>query len=127
MYASVLVGASFFRTVIYHRENLQLSALGMKIRIACSYVIYNKLFRIEKATLEKETVGKVVNLISNDVNRFNSLCQFAHYIWISPIKIIVISCYLDLSLSHSALAGVGIIIVCILLQSKSLKYFNNNL
>ena len=46
-----------------------------------------QILRLSEAALTQTTSGQVVNLLSNDVSRFDDLCYFFHFIWISPIAV----------------------------------------
>lgn len=70
------------------------------------------------------TVGQVINLMSNDVNRFDSVLKFLHIIWVVPIQI-SLCCYIySQRVSSVALIGIlSIILQTIPVQSTSLLLF----
>jgi ABC-type multidrug transport system fused ATPase/permease subunit len=64
--------------------------IGMKCRLACTYLIYRKTLRISLMTLETTTSGQVINLITNDVNKFDSAFYYVQYIYIAPVHCLVV-------------------------------------
>jgi ATP-binding cassette subfamily C (CFTR/MRP) protein 4 len=96
-----------------------MAVLGMKVRVACSSLIYRKSLKLKKATLQSVTTGQVINLLSNDVNRLDFAFMYIHFIWISPVEIVVGALYIDYTLGHPALIGIGLILANFVFQSTS--------
>lgn len=64
--------------------------IGMKCRLACTYLIYRKSLKISLLTLETTTSGQIINLITNDVNKFDSAFYYVQYIYIAPLHCFVV-------------------------------------
>lgn len=62
--------------------------------------------------------GKIVNLLSNDVNRFDSLTKFGSALWCSPLLVIVIGYLLWLEVQWAGLIGMAIVFIIVPIQSK---------
>lgn len=78
---------------------------------------------MSKRSLEETTVGRVVNLTSNDVYRFDGAFKYAHYLWIGPLGTILIAYLLWLEIGWSALFGVSMVFINIPLQgTRPIKY-----
>jgi ATP-binding cassette subfamily C (CFTR/MRP) protein 4 len=61
-------------------------------------------------------VGQLINLLSNDVNRFDTAFLFAHTLWTGPVELIVGIYYMDVTLGHTAIAGVAVLILTLFYQ-----------
>ncbi|XP_044260437.1 probable multidrug resistance-associated protein lethal(2)03659 [Tribolium madens] len=117
LYASAIVLLSLLRVLFFHYFVMSLSFIGLKARIACSSLIYRKSLTLKKTTFQKITTGQIVNLLSNDVYRLDYVFAYMHFIWISPLETILAGLYLDYALGHTALAGIAVIVFCLLLQA----------
>jgi ATP-binding cassette, subfamily C (CFTR/MRP), member 4 len=78
--------------------------------------------RLSKTSLGKTTIGQVVNLLSNDVNRFDIAFIFIHFLWVGPLQTIVVTYFLWQELGVSSLVGVSIFLVFIPLQGMYIDY-----
>lgn len=96
---------------------MSLSVVGLKARIACSSLIYRKSLSLKKTTFQKITTGQIVTLLSNDVYRLDLVFAYMHFMWISPLETVLAGLYLDYALGHTALAGIAVILSCLLLQA----------
>jgi hypothetical protein len=43
--------------------------------------------RLHKCVSDKTAAGQVINLMSNDVSRFDMFFQFINFMWITPIQV----------------------------------------
>ncbi len=66
------------------------------------------------------TIGQMVNLMSNDVNRFDLSVIYLHYLWVGPIQTLITAVILYYAIGLSCLAGLSILILFVQLQSKIL-------
>ncbi|XP_066258777.1 ATP-binding cassette sub-family C member 4-like isoform X1 [Euwallacea similis] len=115
-YAGGVVLCSLSNVLISHPYMMGVCHLGMKMRIACCSLIYRKSLRLSKTALGQTTVGQVVNLLSNDVNRFDVAMIFAHHLWLGPVQTALCTYLMYLQVGISAVIGVVALIVFIPLQ-----------
>ncbi|KAJ8938371.1 hypothetical protein NQ318_022869 [Aromia moschata] len=87
---------SFFNILIFHHCALGSQRIGMRVRIACCSLVYRK---------GKTAAGQLVNLLSNDVQRFDQASVFLHYIWLMPIQCVTGFYVMYRSVGIAALAG----------------------
>nr|KAH0807352.1 hypothetical protein GEV33_015439 [Tenebrio molitor] len=123
-YAGLLVFGTFADLIAYHWYMMGLSALGMKIRIACCSLIYRKC--LKQTTGVGLEVGKIINLLSNDANRFDLALPMIHFIWIVPVVIVVEILYLYFAVDSTATAGVAVLVLSLLFEIYLSKKISTN-
>uniref|UniRef100_A0A4W2CYC5 Uncharacterized protein n=1 Tax=Bos indicus x Bos taurus TaxID=30522 RepID=A0A4W2CYC5_BOBOX len=110
--ACVLVWAVLHHLYFYHMQRV-----GMRLRVALCHMIYRKVLRLSSSAMGKTTTGQIVNLLSNDVNRFDQVMMFLHYLWVGPLQAIAVTALLWMETGISCLAGMAVLIFLLLLQS----------
>ncbi|XP_070327220.1 LOW QUALITY PROTEIN: ATP-binding cassette sub-family C member 4-like [Odocoileus virginianus] len=110
--ASVLVWAVLHHFYFYHIQRV-----GMRLRVAVCHMIYRKVLRLSSSAMGKTTTGQIVNLLSNDVSRFDQVTMFLHYLWVGPLQAITVTALLWMETGMSCLAGMAVLIFLLLLQS----------
>ncbi|XP_054004734.1 probable multidrug resistance-associated protein lethal(2)03659 [Hylaeus anthracinus] len=103
--------------ILLHWSLQNLMHVGMKVRVACCTLIYRKILRLSTSVLENETsAGQLVNFLSNDVNRLDYFVFCAHYLWIGPLQILLVTYLIFRELGIGAIAGMTTFMLCIPLQ-----------
>ncbi len=74
--------------------------------------------RLDQKALSETAIGQMINLISNDANRFDQVFLFIHYLWIGPLIIILTTIVLYYYIGVSSLVGL-VIVVCLLVPLQS--------
>ena len=59
--------------------------VALQIRSICVSALFKKVLRLQQAMLHKISIGHVINLVSNDVYKFDIGILYWNYIWIAPI------------------------------------------
>ncbi|KAK9870721.1 hypothetical protein WA026_008291 [Henosepilachna vigintioctopunctata] len=118
---STVIVISTINFMTFHFCRLLNGRMGIRVRVACSALIYRKILRLNKVSLDSTDVGKVVNILSNDVNRFDVVADFFHHIWMMPIIALVGTYVMYIRVGIASFFGVG----AMLLQSVLLQaYFS---
>ncbi|CAH4030827.1 unnamed protein product [Pieris brassicae] len=110
-YAAAMIVANMVAAFFNHHGNFYCQQFGMKLRVAVSSLMFRKIMRMNNGSLGETTAGKVVNILSNDLQRFDLAFLFLHYVWIIPIQLAAV-CYLGyLQAGYAALLGLAALIV----------------
>ncbi|XP_025834705.1 probable multidrug resistance-associated protein lethal(2)03659 isoform X2 [Agrilus planipennis] len=115
-YAAAVVLCSLINVLVTHPYMQGMLHLGMKMRVASCSLIYRKALRLSKTALGQTTVGQVVNLLSNDVNRFDVAVIFAHQLWVGPLETIIVTYFMYQLVGISAVIGIFFLLMFIPLQ-----------
>ncbi|KAG5874921.1 hypothetical protein JTB14_023947 [Gonioctena quinquepunctata] len=83
--------------------------------------IFNKALKLSKAALGDTSPGKMVNLLSNDVARFDSVLLFSHQLWTGPVSALIVVALLYRDCGFSGLIGAGVVFAIMPIQSISGK------
>ncbi|KOC62515.1 putative multidrug resistance-associated protein lethal(2)03659 [Habropoda laboriosa] len=116
LYAGGVILCSALLIFVIHPYMMGILHMGMKMRIACCTLIYRKALKLSKTALGETTIGQAVNLLSNDVNRFDIAIIHLHYLWIGPLETIIITYFMYDKVEISALIGVAVLLMFIPLQ-----------
>ncbi len=84
----------------------------------CCTAIYRKSLYFSSDSRAAFNTGQLVNCMSVDCSRLDSLCQFIHMLWSAPLQIIISIILLLHNLGVAALAS--LVIVCLLLPLNNL-------
>ncbi|KAL4709187.1 hypothetical protein ACJJTC_008115 [Scirpophaga incertulas] len=114
MYAVGLFAFNWIGTFCNHHGNLNCQQVGMMCRIATSTLMYRKLMRLNNASLGETASGKLVNILSNDMQRFDFTFQYLNYLWIIPIQLSVISYFGYKDAGVAALIGLATLVIIVL-------------
>ena len=119
VYAGGVVTMAVLSTFNTNWYFFQLQHTGMKLRVASSSLLYRKALKLSNTALGQTTVGQMVNLLSNDVKRFDQAVMFLHYLWAGPLQLTIITVLLYQKIGPSALVGAALLILAVPLQSNS--------
>ncbi|XP_032412503.1 multidrug resistance-associated protein 4-like isoform X1 [Xiphophorus hellerii] len=122
-FAAAMSISTFALTILQHLYYYQVLRVGMRIRVAMCHVIYQKALRLSSDSMGRTTTGQIVNLLSNDVNRFDEIILNLHYLWVGPLQALVIIIFLWSEIGPSCLAGVAAIALMMPVQTWFGKLF----
>uniref|UniRef100_A0A182Q496 Uncharacterized protein n=1 Tax=Anopheles farauti TaxID=69004 RepID=A0A182Q496_9DIPT len=116
-YAAGIILCSLVPVAIFHHFILYIFQIGMKIRVACCSLLYKKALRITKAAGTDGMTGQVINLMSNDVAKFDTATGFVHDIWKGLIELLVLGYFIYQQIGISGLLGIAFLLSFIPLQA----------
>ncbi|KAJ9591422.1 hypothetical protein L9F63_002028, partial [Diploptera punctata] len=91
--------------------------IGMKMRVGVCSLVYRKALKLSMAAMRQTTVGQSVNLMSNDVNRFDNSVHLFVYLWYGPLQTLVMLYLMWLEIGFAAVIGVATILLVIPIQA----------
>ena len=121
----VLIVSCFLYTAGRHRNNVMLQCVGNNVRTSLTIMLFKKVMKLSMSSLGETDVGQVVNIMANDLNRFEDLSWFLAYAIVGPVMcvIIVIVTYYYLNW-QACIAGIISIVFFIALQGLMGALFN---
>ncbi|XP_041637494.1 ATP-binding cassette sub-family C member 4-like [Cheilinus undulatus] len=122
-YAATMSFSAFGLTILQHLYYYNVQRTGMKMRVAMCHMIYKKALGLSSESMGRTTTGQIVNLLSNDVNRFDEITINLHYLWVGPLQAVVILVFLWYEVGPSCLAGMAVIVLMLPLQTWFGKLF----
>lgn len=133
-WAAALSATAFAQAVVHHRLYYFTMRGGFNMRMAFTGLIHRKLLKLHAAALSGEkgdrdgdqtaqqeqwsvSDGKIVNIVSNDVMRFDNAWPALHFGWTAPLDFIAVVILMVARVGWEAtFAGVAIVVVSIPLQ-----------
>ncbi|XP_011701755.1 PREDICTED: multidrug resistance-associated protein 4-like, partial [Wasmannia auropunctata] len=107
IYVAFLVILNVIEAIITQHATMQSQQIGMRIRVACNSLLYRKLLRLNRASMNQISTGHIMNLLSNDVACFDELAIYLCYIVILPIQLVIIGTIMWQKIGISVLVGIG--------------------
>ncbi|XP_075985131.1 ATP-binding cassette subfamily C member 4-like isoform X2 [Anticarsia gemmatalis] len=121
-YAFAMLGLNFAGMLCQHHNSLFVARFSMKVKIACTSLLYRKLLRMSQTSVGEVAGGKLVNLMSNDITRFDYAFMFLHYLWMVPIQAVVVLIILYDAAGYAPFVGLfGVVLVILPLQAALTK------
>ncbi|CAG2103694.1 unnamed protein product, partial [Medioppia subpectinata] len=111
-----IVLAAIANMFITHLNSTHNSKVGVRIRAACCALIYRKSMRLSHSSLGQTTVGQILNIMSNDVNRFDAFASNSRSLFVAPLQAAIVLYLLWSHLRWACLTGMGILVLFIPFQ-----------
>nr|KAF6337901.1 CF transmembrane conductance regulator [Pipistrellus kuhlii] len=105
------------RMLLLHPAIFGLHHIGMQMRIALFSLIYKKTLKLSSRVLDKISIGQLVSLLSNNLNKFDEGLALAHFVWIAPLQVALLMGLLWDLLQASAFCGLAVLIVLSIFQA----------
>lgn len=98
----------WFRRLLYQIDTHIIQKFSHPVCIALKPPLLQVL-KLDSVWLSKTEPGQVINLMSNDVNRFDQIVLFLHYLWVMPVVVPVVCYLLWQKIQWATLAALGVI------------------
>jgi ATP-binding cassette subfamily C (CFTR/MRP) protein 4 len=124
LWAGVLCALNVLQLAVHHVLFLITYRNGCNFKNAATALIFDSLLLTRASALSGTSAGTLVNLISNDVSRYEDFLVFFHFGWEAIFELGAILVLLALLLNwYAALAGVGVTLFFIPVQIAIAKSF----
>lgn len=124
MYAAGVCLCTIVFISTHHLTMAYMMRLGMRLRVACCGLMYRKALRLSRAAVDQTAVGQIVNIMSNDVNRFDEFTLFSSYLLVAPIQACLIVYIVWTYLGVSCLGGITLLLLFIPFQALMGRLFS---
>lgn len=118
LYAVAIVVLTGINAILVNQFFVLAMHNGMKVRVSVCSIIYRKSLRLSQTALGQTAPGKVVNLLSNDVNRFDIVSLFLNAMWTAPLLALISGYLLWVEVGWAGMIGIAVVFVVVPIQSK---------
>ena len=123
MWAGILAGFSYCYVLVHHQLFWRGMRMGMNARLQAIGAIEAKTLRLNAAAVADVTGGRIVNVVSNDVRRFDEAGTFWVFLIGGPVELIIVLVLVGLRLGFAAsVAGVATLLLLIPAQAFLSRY-----
>ena len=106
---------AFLHAVTHHVEFFIGMRIGMQVRVAFIAAIYRKCLSLSISNAS--STGLIVNMVSNDVQRFEDVSIFIHFLYIGPLELFIVLYLMYLQISWAAFPAIGALLIFIPIQA----------
>lgn len=121
LYAMGIVICMLVPVITFHPFIFYIFQVGTKLRLALSGLIYRKVLQVSKSSSNDGLRGRAINILSNDLGRFDVALCFLHDTWKGPMESILIGFLMYREIGISAVIGVSFMLSFIPLQAWAAK------
>ncbi|CAG5115398.1 unnamed protein product [Candidula unifasciata] len=90
--------------------------VAMRMKVAVGALIYRKVLSLSSEAFQTTSAGQIVNLLSTDIEKFNSSIDLLHYLWVAPLSIVIVMYLIYRQIGASCFWGLGVIVIIVPLQ-----------
>lgn len=115
--SALLVMSSFVLQITRHYGWFLCSKSGNNIRTAVTAMLYKKVLRMSKSSSQQAEMGQVINVIANDLTRFEDLSWNIHAIPLAPIMTALVIWFTYNLIQESCFVGLAVIVLLLPIQA----------
>ncbi|XP_029825767.2 multidrug resistance-associated protein 1 [Ixodes scapularis] len=112
-YAVLMFATATLQSLLLSAYFQRMYIVGMRIRTCLISAIYRKSLVLSNAAKKESTTGEIVNLMSNDAQKFMELMVFLNMLWSAPFQIALALYFLWDLLGVAVLSGVGVMVLMV--------------
>ncbi|KAG1677883.1 Multidrug resistance-associated protein 4 [Nymphon striatum] len=109
---------SWILIAIFVHPNFYISMkVALKIKVALGALIYRKVLKLSHESLNKTSVGQIINILSNDLQKFDLAIMYINYAWIVPLQLLIVGWILWIKVGKIGIIGLSVFVLFVPLQS----------
>ncbi|KAG1673338.1 Multidrug resistance-associated protein 4 [Nymphon striatum] len=116
LYALSTCFLALLHPLVFHQYFYNIEVAGMIIRSSLSSAIYRKITRVTQQGFMKTNTGEIMNILTNDMNRFTSDLRYTFFVITSPLQCIIVCVILWINIGALPVLGIFGILIMIPLQ-----------
>ncbi|KAL4420399.1 hypothetical protein ABPG75_010055 [Micractinium tetrahymenae] len=123
MWAGILGIFGYAYACIHHQLFWYGMRMGFDMRQQAVAAVQAKVLRLNSVAVADQTAGKIVNLVSNDVRRFEDALLSYNFLVAAPVELLIVFLLVGHKLGYwAALAGVSMLLTLIPIQGVLVRY-----
>ena len=111
LYAWVLIVITIVFSMGRHYSFLLCFTLGLNVRTALTVLIFKKILHVSKSSNKQTDAGQVLNVLANDLYRFDEVTKSTYGMIVGPILSAVV---MYVTHSHMGSAFVGALVILVI-------------
>ncbi|KAL5284718.1 ABCC4.2 family protein [Megaselia abdita] len=116
IYAFGVALCSPLAALLFHPYYFYIYEIGTKVRIGLAGLIFRKCLKLSKTFSNEGIEGRAINILSNDIGRFDVALIFAHDVWKGPLEAVLLTIVMYWYIQYSAIIGIGFVLLFVPLQ-----------
>ncbi|XP_033642849.1 multidrug resistance-associated protein 4-like [Asterias rubens] len=124
-YAGAITLSSILLAFVHSPYFFQIQCIGMRVRVSLCTLVYHKMLCLDNISMRKSSSGKVNNLMTNDVSRFEQVFIFLHYLWLGPLQASAVFVLLWFEIGWACVPGYIVLFLLMPLQAVLSKLFGS--
>ena len=97
---------------------------AMNVRSAITILVYDKILKLSKSSFEDTSIGHILNVVANDLNRIDDICVYLVYLMAAPLQSIIVITILWHYIGSACLGGMVILFLFLPFQAVMGRLFN---
>lgn len=92
-----------------------MNEIKLKLQVGLTGLIYRKSLRLSKSTVSDGVAGQLINLMTNDIEKFDFVF-WIHELWKGPLGTIILGYFVYLEVGVAAIVGLVFLLIMMPLQ-----------
>ncbi|XP_074657505.1 multidrug resistance-associated protein 1-like isoform X2 [Tubulanus polymorphus] len=125
IYGGLMFVTSQFMSFLREQHEQRCLVTGMRVQAALIAAVYEKAFKLSNKARRRYSIGKIVNLVSVDAQKFIKLLNELNMLWSGPLQIAIAMYFLWKLLGPSTLGILAVMMVMLPLNAIIMRSLRN--